>query len=137
MKDKKKSGFRKAAVQENIFAFCVLILFFIQFLVFWVYGNLNSIRLAFQYYDGYDFKYIAWEDNIFSNFELFFRNIFEGNKLYGWEAIKNGAYFHLLTTIVCLPFSYMIAFIIYKKLPGTGFFKVVLYLPAILSSMVT
>ncbi len=137
MKNTKKSGFRKAALQENIFAFCVLILFFIQFLVFWVYGNLNSIRLAFQYYDGYDFKYIAWEDNIFSNFELFFKNIFEGNKLYGWKAIKNGAYFHLLTTIVCLPFSYMIAFIIYKKLPGTGFFKVVLYLPAILSSMVT
>lgn len=137
MSVKKRKGFRQAVVKENLFAFSVLFLFFVQFAVFWVYGNFNSIRLAFQYYDGYGFKYIAWEDNVFSNFVLFFQNIASGNEMYGGKAILNGAYFHILTSFVCLPFSYMIAYIIYKKLPGTGFFKVVLYLPAILSSMVT
>lgn len=134
----KKGGFRQKAKQENLFCFCVLIFFFVQFAVFWVYANINNILLAFQEYKGNGvFQFIPWEDNIFSNFGKFWTNIFSGNEDYGWRAILNGAYFHVLSSLVCLPFSYMIAFVIYKKLPATGFFKVVLYLPHILSSMVT
>lgn len=143
MKNNKKGGFRQSAIQENIFCFCVLILFFIQFIVFWVYANINNIALAFQTYipgtaqnPGY-FRFFTWEEGIFSSFAEFFGNIFSGNERYGLGAIANGAYFHILSSFVCLPFSYMIAFILYKKLPATGFFKVVLYLPAILSGMVT
>jgi ABC-type sugar transport system permease subunit len=139
MRTIKKGGFKQKALYENIFAFCVLIYFFLSFLVFWVYANINNIMLAFQEYDPNlgEHVFIAWEDNIFSNFTLFFENLFSGNKNYGWQTIANGAYFHVISSFVCLPFSYMIAFIIYKKLPGTGFYKVVMYLPAILSGMVT
>ncbi len=143
MKNNKKGGFRQSAIQENIFCFCVLVLFFIQFIVFWVYANINNIALAFQTYvpgtaqnPGY-FRFFTWEEGIFTSFGQFFSNIFSGNERYGLGAIGNGAYFHIISTFLCLPFSYMIAFILYKKLPATGFFKVVLYLPAILSSMVT
>ena len=137
MKTTKKGGFKQKALYENIFAFCVLIYFFISFLVFWVYANINNIMLAFQEYNGREHVFIAWEDNIFSNFKQFFDNLFSGSEHYGLKAIANGAYFHVISSFVCLPFSYMIAFVIYKKLPGTGFYKVVMYLPAILSGMVT
>ncbi len=139
VKEKKKGGFRQKTLHENLFAFSVLFLFVLQFIVFWVYANINNIMLAFQKYDAQsnEFKFFAWDENIFSNFARVFKNIFGGSEKYGLHAILNGAYFHVLTSFVCLPFSYMIAFILYKKLPATGFFKVVLYLPAILSSMVT
>ena len=135
MKDNKlKLDTTKSKVAENLFALSVLILFFIQFLVFWVYGNFNSIKLAFMEYNATQSDFLLLPLNrFFDNFVKFFNEIFSGA---GFDLVLNGAYFHILSSFICLPFSYMLAYIIYKKLPGSGFFKVVLYLPAILSSMV-
>lgn len=121
--------------KENIFCFCVVIVFVLQWLLFWLYANFNSIRLAFTEFNIHTEKHTylpfgQW----FQNFENFVSDLFNNA---GGKYVLNGALMHLLSTVVCLPLSYMIAFIIFKKLPGTGFFKVALYLPSILSAMVT
>lgn len=132
--NKIQDGKFKTKLQENLFAISILGLFFVQFLVFWLYANFNSIKLAFMQYVGNDtFKFLP-ADSLFKNFIAFFSDIFSNT---GGRYVLNGAYFHILSSFLCLPISYMFAFAIYKKLPASGFFKVVLYLPAILSSMVT
>lgn len=127
-------GKRKTKIQENLFAISILGLFFVQFLVFWLYANFNSIKLAFMQYTGNDNFVFLPANNLFKNFLDFFKDVFSNT---GSRYVLNGAYFHVLSSFLCLPISYMFAFAIYKKLPASGFFKVVLYLPAILSSMVT
>lgn len=120
--------------QDRIFCFSALIFFVLHWLVFWLVANFTSIRLAFTYYDPIrGIHKLLPTANMFDNFKMFFNLVFVSNSHYVW----NGVYFHSLSTFVCLPFSYMIAFIIYKKLPMTGLFKVLLYLPVILSTMIT
>ncbi len=91
--------------------------------------------MAFTFYNPVTFTHdLLPIGRAFENFKKFFTEIFSSR---GAKYLLNGAYFHLISTIFCLPLSYMVAYIIYKKLPATGFFKVVLYLPAIVSGMVT
>ena len=116
--------------------FCGVIVapFVAGWLVFWLYANINSILLAFQKYNVATDSFFYFPlSNMFQNFERFVKDVFSNM---GGLYFLNGAYFHILG-ILCLPISYMIAFAIYKKLPATGFFKVVLYLPGILSAMIT
>lgn len=126
---------KKNKKQESIFCFCVTIVFILQWLLFWLYGNVNSIRLAFTRFnvvtETHDLLPI---DRIFENFSNFITDIFSSN---GGSYVVNGIIMHLISSFLCIPISYMVAFIIYKKLPMSGFFKVVLYLPSILSTMVT
>lgn len=130
---KQRATMRRNAKKDSIFCFCVLIFFIIQWLVFWFYANLNSIRLAFTYFDPVSEEHKFFSQDVFTNFSKFISDVFSGEgKGYVW----NGVIMHLLEAIVCLPISYMVAFLIYKKCPAGGFFKVVLYLPPILSGMV-
>lgn len=126
---------KKFDSKEHIFCLVILVPFIIQFAVFWVYANFNSIRLAFTRYDhSSDTHVLLTGAHIFDNFKDFISELFSGT---GGAYVLNGAYYHIISAFLCLPFSYMISYIIYKKLPATGFFKVMLYLPNILSSMVT
>lgn len=121
--------------KEVIFCLAVLVPFLIQFCIFWIYANFNSIRLAFTYYKPLEDSHVLLPfSRLFENFGKFIGDIFSES---GFAYVLNGAYFHIISTFVCLPVSYMIAYIIYKKMAATGFFKVMLYLPSILSGMVT
>lgn len=126
---------KKANRREHLFCLAVLLPFVAHFAVFWVYANFNSVRMAFTYYNPATDSHVLLQWNrLFENFERFIKEIFSGA---GFGMVLNGAYYHVITAFICLPFSYMISYIIYKKMPATGFFKVMLYLPSILSSMVT
>lgn len=131
IRNKKKRT--KTGMQDQVFCAVILIPFVVQFAIFWVYANFTSIRLAFTFYNGADHVLLPF-NRLFENFGNFIRDICSQT---GGKYILNGAYYHLIGSFVCLPVSYMIAYVIYKKLPGTGFFKVMLYLPQILSTMVT
>lgn len=132
---KNKNNLKSRYVQDSLFCLSVVAVFVVQWIVFWVIGNLNSIRLAFTEFnvktETHDL--LAFNE-LFKNFKMFVTDIFgSANGRY----VLNGVIMHTLSVIVCLPVSYMIAFILYKKLPMSEFFKVLLYLPAILSTMVT
>lgn len=120
--------------QDRIFCISALAIFLVHWLIFWVYANMSSIQMAFTHYDLLLGEHVVLpQDKIFDNFVEFFNKITGSNVTY----LLNGAYFHIISSLLCLPFSYMIAFIIYKKLPGHGIYKTMLYLPVILGSMVT
>lgn len=126
---------KKVDKKEVLFCVAILLPFIVQFAIFWFYANLNSIVLAFSYYDPVKSQHFTLHINrLFENFVWFITELFSG---VGVSYFLNGAYYHIISAFLCLPISYMIAYVIYKKMPMTGFFKVVLYLPNILSTMVT
>lgn len=132
MKEKKqKSAGTKRA---EIFCICVLAYMLVHWLIFYVGQNVNSILLAFQKFDPETEKQVFLSgSHLFDNFTKFFHDLFQDPSI--GRYFLTGALYHLIT-IIALPISWMVAFLIYKKLPLTGFFKVILFLPSILSSMV-
>lgn len=130
-KREKKQSLSLARKKETLFYTLLLIVPMAQFLVYYVYVNLNSFLLAFQRYDELTGSYVwaGWK-----NFEnMFIQLSMEGGILRESVFTSVKAYFLGLLT---LPFNLLFPFYIYKKMPYSGFFKVVLYLPSILSTMV-
>ncbi len=122
-------------LQESLFCLGMTGFFILHWILFWVVGNVNSIRLAFTYYDGVAGESILYPTSqLFTNFKNFFADLFTPGV---GKYILNGLYFQVLGSFICMPMGYMVSFIIYKKLKGSEFFKVILYLPAILSGMIT
>lgn len=111
----------------ELFYWCLIALPLLQFLIMYVYVNFNSITMAFQTYDGITDKW-SWVG--FQQFEFVFRDIAKPGVLQ--VAIKNSLVSWLLGYIG-LPFGLLFAYYIYKKFPGGCFFRVILFLPSILS----
>ena len=130
MKKQKSAGTRRA----EIFCICVLAYMLVHWLIFYVGQNINSILLAFQKFDTETAQQVFLKgSHIFDNFKKFFHDLFQDPSI--GKYFLTGALYHLIT-IIALPLSWMVAFFIYKKLPLTEFFKVVMFLPSILSAMV-
>ena len=122
-------------IKESLFCLAMTGGFILQWFLFWVVGNIESIKLAFTYYDASAGESVFYpRSQMFTNFSSFFADLFTpGIGSY----VLNGLYFQALGSFVCMPMGYMVSFIIYKKLKGSEFFKVILYLPSILSGMIT
>lgn len=131
---------KPASQQKNnrsAMIFCVGMLAYpiIWWLIFYVYANIDSVLLAFKRFDlatGTQVFY-DWGD-LFYNFKSVIVELFNGSGL--GQYFLNGALFHLCSVLIAFPFSLIFSYIIYKKAPLAETFKVILYLPSILSSMV-
>ena len=121
--------------KAHIFCICVLAFMLVQWLIFFVYGNINSILLAFQFFDPSTESQVFYGGKeIFTNFVSFIKDLFSGEASLG-RYFLTGMVYHL-TGLVCLPISLIFAFIIYKKMPATNVMKIVLFIPSIISTMV-
>ncbi|MDD6994746.1 MAG: sugar ABC transporter permease [Candidatus Borkfalkiaceae bacterium] len=116
---------------ERIFLFTLLLYPVIHVTIFYVGVNLNSIFLAFEKYDINLGKY--YFDGI-SNFVKFFQAVKYESVMK--TAIKNSCITYLFMQGIFFPLCVVFSFFIYKRLPGSGFFKIVLFLPQIISSIV-
>ena len=113
---------------DLIFYLAIAILPTIHFAIFYIGVNLNSVRLAFvDYIDGqYSFAGLKHFAEFFTGDDFF--------KFMGY--LKNSVIFYAVNLIVGTPISLLFAFYIHKKFAGSSFFKVVVYLPQILSMTV-
>lgn len=126
---KKMIGYKNA----NIFCFCALIFMLVQWVVFYVGMHLNSILLAFQYFDPNTGEQVYYSFSaIFTNFSSFVVDLFSSEI---GRYFFNGVLFHS-AGLVALPISLMVSYVIVKKLPLAGVYKIVLFLPSVISSMV-
>lgn len=126
MKPKTNTIGRKKAV---IFYTLWMIIPMLHFAVFYIGVNFNSILLAFKKYDYGINKYIFSTDN----FVNFINDLLDVNIL--GQALLNSIKVYLWGAVVGLVFGLLFAFYIYKKFIGSGFFKVVLFLPSIIPSI--
>lgn len=101
----------------------------IGFLVFYVYVNFNSLVMAFQTKTDGVISY-NWD-----NFRLFFKEFFYHDSKYP-TAIKNTLVFFGFGFVQMLA-SLLVAYFVYKQIPGYKFFRFVYYLPAIIMATAT
>lgn len=131
---KKKIPFKenfKKNFQDIIFCLVILIYPTVQFIVFYLGVNLNTIALSFQGFDPESGVY-SWAG--FSNFSKAFYNIFHVESF--GMAIGNSVLYQLVAIFVGMTLSMLFAYYIYLKKPMAGFFKSMLFMPAVVSSIV-
>lgn len=132
LSENNKGSLKVARIRETVFYACVVFLPMLQFVIMYVWVNINSFLMGFQKYDVLTQSYV-W--NGVENFKMVFRELtMKGGILR--EAILPSILSWLLSTVILTPFNLLLPFYIYKKMPASEFFKVVLYLPAVLSGMV-
>ena len=116
--------------QERTFLFFFLMYAILQFVIFYIGVNINSIILAFQEYDVLNatFSFVG-----FGNFGQVISDIFVNGSLV--TAVKNSAIL-FLSVFLGIPLQIIVAYVIFKKVPCSGVLKVMLFMPNMINSMV-
>lgn len=116
---------------KNLLFYCLLMAFPVaQFLVFYIGVNFNSILMAFQKIDVRT-DTVTWT---VSNMKNAFQMMTGSPELLSVMSVSITAY--LLLNVIGLPLGLFFSYYIYKKLPLSGAFRVILFLPSILSAIV-
>ncbi len=129
-----KEKYKKlTTARKKEFAFFLALVAFpiAQFLVFYVVVNINSILLAFKTFDPNTAEY---HFSGFNNFELFFHNVARDATMK--VSIRNSLLLYASGLFIGLPLNLLFSYFLYKKIPGTKFFRIILFLPQILASIV-
>lgn len=117
---------------RNLFFACIVALPVLQFCICYIYVNINSFILAFQHYEfavdglGFDITFAG-----FSNFKEAMTLILDRT-----HYLKNSLLLFFWTTVIGLTLALLFSYYIYKKYPMGELFRVVLFLPKILSGVV-
>ena len=115
---------------KRIFIFLMMLIPILNFIIFWIGVNFSSILLAFkglkngaEYWTFNNFKIIFDEFFVYtdSNMPLFF---------------KNTMIFFCIGAFIITPISLLLTFFLYKRIMGYKFFRVMFFLPSILSAVV-
>lgn len=119
---------------KDIFYWSILVFPILQFMIFYVGVNLNSFALAFQSFDykGNGFSFVGFK-NFFTNFLDVFKEFEEAQYLQ--DAFKNSILVFGISLIVGLSLALLFSYYIYKKSALSKFYKVILFLPSVISSI--
>lgn len=119
----------KARKGKTLFIVCILAIPILNWLVFWLYVNIGSILLAFQTETA---NGTVWT---LDNFKIFWEAITqEGNSLN--VSIKNTALYFSSGLLITMPLSLFISYFLSKKIVGYQFYRVIFYLPGIISPII-
>ena len=124
VKEKKKRTMGQAKkLKDTIFVYCLILLPLIEFFTIYVYTNIDSFFLAFRLNGEFtlmNFKMLWDEITVSKELLIAFKNTF----------IYFGA------DILLFLWSIVLAYFFYKRIFAYKFFRFVLYIPAIISSVV-
>ena len=105
----------------------------IQFLIFYVGVNFQSILLAFQKYDGKTTSFYFDKQDLWINFKKVFEELTETNTLL--IGLKNSLILWGATSVIGTVVAVFFSYYIYKQ-KGTGrFFRFILFIPSILPAV--
>lgn len=126
MKSKTLSKRRRSQLR---FYFLVIALPMVQFVIFYIGVNFNSILLAFKGYDINKGYYFIG----FDNFKQVFHDL--KNVPYLFSSIKNSLVLYFVN-LLAMALSLLFSFYIYKRRTLGTFFKIILFLPNIISVLI-
>lgn len=111
-----------------LFYCAVIALPLLQFCVFYIGVNLNSVLLAFSKYNGKGGSdyFAAGLDNFAEVFRVL--KSFDSKRV-----LSNSLIATVCEIVISLPLALIFSFYIYKKFPCHGLFKVILFLPQLIS----
>lgn len=132
VKKTKTKGMASARRNDVIF-FCAVAFIPIAMLVFnWVFINFNSIKLAFTRYDDFGKAHFAGFDNIIAVIKDY-----AGGNADMVKTLKNSIITYFVSVVVTAVVPIVFSYYMFKKLPGSSIFKVLVFLPNIISSIIT
>lgn len=125
---------KKSDKAKNIFYWSILAFPLLQFVIFYIGVNINSFALAFQEFDlqGGGFVFVGF-DEFWKNFIAVFQEFKEADYLR--QAFANSIIAYLVGLAVGLTLALLFSYYLYKKYAMSNFFKVILFLPFIISSI--
>lgn len=122
---------KKDRTRDLIFYLGLLILPLLQFSIFYVGVNFNSILLALKKIDPLTGEE-GWVG--FDNFKRVFQD-WKEMPLFSY-AFKNSFIVYLCSLLVGISLAVLFSYYIYKKMPTSSFFRILLFMPSIVSPMV-
>lgn len=126
---KGKNFIKSKKIKDAVFFACMVAIPTVHFFIFWFGVNINSILLSFKVYDG---KTFHWD--VLANFEKFFTE-YRLTDFFS-TAIKNSLIASLFTVVLNIVLSIIFSLYIYRRYWGSTLFKVLLFVPSIVSSIV-
>ena len=124
VKEKKKRTMGQAKkLKDSIFVYCLILLPLIEFFTIYVYTNIDSFFLAFRLNGEFTLM----------NFKMLWDEITVSKELL--IALKN-TFIYFGADILLFLWSIVLAYFFYKRIFAYKFFRFVLYIPAIISSVV-
>lgn len=130
-KTPKTSRLNNRKREEKIFLFFFLLLPILQFLIFYVGVAGNTLKLAFEAFN------VETREYYFAGFKTFgevIKSVFVTGKLV--TSIKNSAVQFLVGLFIGMPLQITVAYVVFKEVPFAGLYKVLLFMPNIISSLV-
>lgn len=115
-----------------IFVYGILLWPVIHFCIFTIGMNISMVVQSFQDYPKTDF---IWFDN-YENIILTFLGKKPQSELINTKAIFNSLSILPLTILINMPISLLFAYAIYKRYLGHKMFRVVLFIPTVISAVV-
>ena len=125
-KQKKRNRFK-----ELLCIWSILILPLIDLCIFWVYGTIQSIPIAFEVYDTYG-NVIRYG---FDNFKYVFESMRTPGNLFT-EALVNNLKYWFLNIAILTPISFIFGYFLYKKIWCYKIFRYVFFFPSLLSAVI-
>ncbi len=127
---KKKVGLGENNVKSKVIYALFMLIPTLQFVLFYIIVNINSFSLAFKYFPtGVSTKY-EWAWNNFGRW-------FEAT---AWEelsaAISVSVKSYFIVLVINIPLGLFFSYYMFKKFLGAGMFRVLLFMPSILSASV-
>ncbi len=107
-------------------------------MIFWLYIHLDSFVLSFRTDSSitlFDDPVAVFNDFTLENYIQVFKEFFDPNGSLGKATINTLIYF-FSGLLISLPLSVLFSYFIYKKIKGYKFFRVITYLPTIITSTV-
>lgn len=126
-KHKKMSPFKSQRVKDYIFVISLIILPLTQFIIFWGFINFDSFLMAFQSPTREGFTTI--------NFKRFIFEWEQGNNFIQ-RALLNTFIAFLVSNFICVPLVLICSFLLFRKIYGYKAFRVIFYLPNMISGAV-
>ncbi len=131
---KKNISIKKNSWKTRLFIYGLLIVPIIHWIVFWLYLNIDTVTMTFQSFNKISGEYyFVGLRNYKDLFKWVFRQ--QPNKMM-LIAIKNSLSITLWLLLFMRPLAMVTAWVIYKKVPLGSVFKVIFFLPNLLSDIV-
>lgn len=123
---RKRSG-RYMKRSQILFAWSLIIIPLLYFLITWIFINGQTVLLAFKN------EMNEWS---FSNFVQVWKRFTDPYEADMLPIVLNTLMYWFVQEFIGLPVSFLVSYFIYKRIRGYKAFRVIFYLPSILPSMV-
>ena len=124
---------RKRDWGETVFICLMLAYPLAHFLVFWLYVNFDTFRLTFFHFNT---ETAVYEWFGIERFKILFKDMFMGEDPMIQNNLRNSLICFPVQNFIILPLSFFVAFLLSKQLAGTSAYRVIFFLPSILSIVV-